>query len=301
MRTYLYISYKCNCNCFFCASDETNEVKENNEVSFEDAKRFMLSSPNKNKLIISGGEPTIHKDFLKIVQFANQHYEHITLMTNGIRFADRKFLEATIDAGVDKISIPFYSMDESEHNNWVGNPNAFKELIKAFSHVNSLLSEKKIEVQIKLLLAKFTYKLIPNSIEYFAINFPNIKQMSLNGFHIGEKALQHKDQCIIDYNESRQYNDITIQTLNKYNYFFQVCDIPICAFSVETAKLLLKHNRIVCVDDAFLKRPDRNTKIVSSSVYIPKECEICSLSNRCFKIYGKNASLFNYGIRPITI
>ncbi len=47
MRTYLYISYKCNCDCIFCAFDETNIIKDNNEVSFEDAKKFMLNSPDK--------------------------------------------------------------------------------------------------------------------------------------------------------------------------------------------------------------------------------------------------------------
>ena len=125
MRSYLYISYKCNCNCFFCASDETNIITERNEVSFEDAKKFILSSPCKQNLDISGGEPTIHKDFLKIVHFAKQHFEHVTLMTNGIKFADIGFLKSTIDAGVDRISIPFYSADENEHNYMVGNPNAF--------------------------------------------------------------------------------------------------------------------------------------------------------------------------------
>lgn len=301
MRTYLYISYKCNCNCFFCASDKTNVIKECNEVSLKDAKQFILNSPIKKNLIISGGEPTIHKDFLEIVMFAKQHFEFVSLMTNGIKFADMNFLKSTIEAGVDRISIPFYSSIESEHNYMVGNSSAFEKFIHCISNINELLSEKYFDVQIKLLLSKFTYKLNSDSIDYLASNFPNIKRVSLYGFHISEKGLQHKDECIINYNESRYYNDIAIKKLEKYGLDFYVCEIPLCAFSEETISLLLKSNRIAYTDETYLKRPDRQTKIVSSSVYVPKECNICSVSKLCPKILGKNASSFDFGISPIII
>lgn len=287
MRTYLYLSYKCNCNCFFCASDETNMIKSNNEVCYEDAKRFLLNSPSKNKLIISGGEPTIHNDFLKIVKFAKQHYDHITLMTNGIKFSDMAFLKATIDAGVEKISIPFYSANENEHNDMVRNPNAFKNVIKGLSNINSLDLAGKVEVQIKLLLAKFTFQRIPNSIDFLAANFPNIKLASLNGFHIGAKALQFSDLSVINYNESRPYNDLSIKTLIKHNYCFQICDIPLCAFSSEMAFFLLKHQIVAHVDDAFIKRPNKNTKVVSSSFFCQKNVIPVLSLNNALKYMGK--------------
>lgn len=301
MRSYLYISYKCNCNCFFCASDETNIIIKNNEVSYEDAKKFILSSPSKQNLDISGGEPTIHKDFLKIIRFAKQYFEHVSLMTNGIKFADADFLKSTIDAGIDRISIPFYSADEHEHNYMVGNPTAFKDVIQGLSNLNSLLLEKKIDIQIKLLLAKFTYKQIPSSIEFIATNFPNIKLVSLYGFHISNKALRNKDLCVINYNEARPYDDISIQKLIKYNYDFHIHEIPLCAFSKETIEILIRRKRIVHVDETFLKRPNSNTRIVTSPVYSPEECGKCHLENICPKVYWKNASVFNHGIRPITL
>ena len=299
MRAYLYISYNCNCNCFFCASDETNRLSENNEVSLEDAKRFILSSPNKQKLDISGGEPTIHKDFLEIVRFAKQNFEYVTVMTNGIRFADIDFLKAAIDAGIDRISIPFYSAYKNEHNYMVGNPTAFTKLIQGLSNINSLLPEIKVDVQIKLLLAKFTYKQIPNSIEYIAENFPNIRLVSLYGFHISNKALHNKDLCIINYNESRLFNDISIKKLIDNNYDFHVCEIPLCAFSLKTIEHLLMYKRIAYIDETFLKRPNITPQHVSSNTLYPEECQVCKLSHLCPKIYGKNASLFNHGIKPI--
>lgn len=301
MRTYLYLSYKCNCNCFFCASDKTNTLSTANEVSIEEAQRFILNSPIKDNLIISGGEPTIHNDFIDIVRYAKQHFKHVSLMTNCIRFSDAGFLKKTIEAGVDRISIPFYSSIEKEYNYMVGNQNAFKSYIQGLSNINALLPERQFEVQIKLLLAKFTYKLNPKSIEYIATRFPNIKQLSLFGFHISNKALSHADECIIDYNESRTYNDKTILSLIQNSFDFHVCEVPLCAFSEGIIGYLIKTKRVVYTDDTYLKRPDRRTNIVSSSHYLPKECTLCSLTKLCPKILNKNASLFNHGIKPIIL
>ena len=298
MRTYLYLTYRCNCNCFFCASDETNIITHDNEICFEDVKRFLIKSPDKQHLIISGGEPTIHKDFLKIVEFAKRYYENITLLTNGIKFSDIEFLQRTIDMGVNRISIPFYTPIKEEHNQMVGNPASLDNVMACLSNLNALITNNSIDVRIKLLLARFTYRTIPDSIEYIVSNFPNIRRLSLNGLHIGEKALKHSSDSVMNYSEARLYNDLIIEKLLYYKFDFQLCDVPLCAFSRAIVKKLLTLKKIAYVDEAFLKRPDAKSKVVSTSAYGPKECNSCSLSNMCPKIYGKNASIFNYGLNP---
>lgn len=282
---------------FFCASDETN-VLTNSEVCFEDVKRFLVNSPEKKHLIISGGEPTIHRDFLRIVQFAKNYYDNITLLTNGIKFSDINFLQKTIDMGVNRIAIPFYTPNKDAHNMMVGNPRSFENVIECLHNLNTLIPSNSIEVRVKLLLAKFTYRTIPDSIEYIARNFPNIRRLSLNGLHIGKKAFKYSSSSVMNYNEARTYNNLIIQKLLYHKFDFQLCEIPLCAFSIETVNRLLALKMIAHVDDAFLKRPNTESMVVSSSVFIPKECESCALSNLCPKIYGKNASTFNYGLSP---
>lgn len=299
MRTYLYLTYRCNCNCFFCASDETNVITSKNEVSYDEAKKFLINSPDKKHLTISGGEPTIHRDFLRIVRFAKEYYEHITLLTNGIRFADMAFLKEALNSGVDRIAIPFYSPIESEHNAMVGNSTSFNSLIRCLSNINSLQPNDSFQVLVKLLLAKFTYKTIPESIDYLAQNYPNLKRLSLNGLHIGSKALSRSFESVINYDDARPYNDLAIKKLIDYRFHFQLCEIPLCAFSREIVELLLAQNKIACVDNAFLKRPDKESMITPfSSVFIPNECHSCALAHLCPKIYGKNASSFTFGVNP---
>ena len=299
MRTYLYISYKCNCNCFFCASDKTNVVNFDNEVTLDDAKQFIINSPQKDVLIISGGEPTIHKDFLEIVRYGKKFFKQVSLMTNCLKFSDKDFLRETIDAGVDRISIPFYSSCESELNHMLGNANAYARFMLGLTNVNELLPIYNFDVRVKLLLAKFTYKTNPSSIDFIATMFPNIKKISLYGFHISSKALKHADECVVNYSDSIPFNDIVIQKLHKYGYDYQVCEIPLCAFSEEVRRHLIKSNRIAYPDEAYMKRPDWRAKIVSSRVIEPQECKICALYSLCPKVLAKNALAFNHGLSPI--
>lgn len=277
-------------------------VSNDNEVSLEEAIRFIDdSSRNSNSLIISGGEPTIHPHFLEIVEYAKHHFKHVSLMTNGLKFADTAFLNATIDAGIDRISIPFYSSEENEYNEWVGNINAFERFITGLSNVNDLLSNESFEIQLKLLLAKFTYRINPRSVDYIAKCFPNIKRVSLYGFHISDKAFEHANKCVLNYNESRPFNDFTILKLKEHGFDYHVCEIPLCAFSEDMIGYLLQSKKVAYTDETYLKRPDWKSKVVSSPVFVPDGCKVCSIYKLCPKILAKNASSFEFGIRPVLI
>jgi hypothetical protein len=276
-------------------------VDKNNEFSLDKAKEFLLSSPDHNTLIISGGEPTIHKDFLKIVEFAKLHYNNVTLMTNGIKFSDKSFLQATLDAGVNMLVIPFYSQKAKDYSWMVGNPHAYEKVILGLSNINELLAERSFGIQIKLLLAKFTYKLIPVSIDFIAANFPRIREVSLYGFNMGNKAFQNGDICAINYTDSQPFNDTAIRKLIEHGLKFIICKIPYCAFSKDTIELLIRQNRVLFPEEFYLKKPDRKTVLGSSQAYSPKECEPCSLNEFCPKIYGKNAHYFDFGVRPIIV
>jgi len=68
----------CNLKCDFCDTD----YKERERVGIDELVRRMEGAPGKN-IVITGGEPTIHKDLLKFVWKLRAHGYHIALETNG--------------------------------------------------------------------------------------------------------------------------------------------------------------------------------------------------------------------------
>ncbi|MFP3936697.1 MAG: tetraether lipid synthase Tes [Phycisphaerae bacterium] len=64
----------------------------------------------------TGGEPTIHPDFLRILAAArDMGFSHIQAATNGIRLADADFAEAAADAGLHTLYLQFDGVGAEAH------------------------------------------------------------------------------------------------------------------------------------------------------------------------------------------
>ena len=64
----------------------------------------------------TGGEPTIHPDFLRIVSTArDMGFSHIQIATNGIRIADEAFARAAAEAGLHTLYLQFDGVGEEPH------------------------------------------------------------------------------------------------------------------------------------------------------------------------------------------
>ncbi len=91
------ITRQCNLGCSMCYAKSGN----NGNLPFEDIEKMMdfyiaAEDGNAEILQISGGEPTLHKQILDIIQLAkNKSINYVMLNTNGIRIAeDETFVQA---------------------------------------------------------------------------------------------------------------------------------------------------------------------------------------------------------------
>lgn len=65
---------------------------------------------------LTGGEPTIHPQFLRIVKQArDMGFSHIQMATNGIRMADAGFAAAAAEAGLHTLYLQFDGVGEEAH------------------------------------------------------------------------------------------------------------------------------------------------------------------------------------------
>ncbi|MFQ6020867.1 MAG: radical SAM/SPASM domain-containing protein [Candidatus Aenigmatarchaeota archaeon] len=80
---FYVITNKCNYECFFCAQ-EGGESKEN-ELNTQEALNLIRESADTDvkKIIISGGEPTLRKDFDEIIREIKENEMLTKLCTNG--------------------------------------------------------------------------------------------------------------------------------------------------------------------------------------------------------------------------
>ncbi|RME23562.1 MAG: radical SAM protein [Deltaproteobacteria bacterium] len=122
----------CNSRCLFCLDADTprNVFIPTDEVKAE--LRRGREELGADKVIISGGEATLHPDFVELVRYARQElgYDRVQTVTNGTMFADRGFYVACRDAGLGEITFSLHGHTPELHDWLTQTPGGFHKLMK---------------------------------------------------------------------------------------------------------------------------------------------------------------------------
>lgn len=138
---FLEISRRCNLNCLHCGSDCKNEVG-NSELTTASwfkivdyfAERAGSGSISKElSFVITGGEPTLHPDLLKIGSYISNKGFRWAVVSNGM-LIDENYAHALEKAGLYALTL---SLDgtEPEHDFLRNRKGAFSKLMRALDAV----------------------------------------------------------------------------------------------------------------------------------------------------------------------
>ncbi len=87
----------------------------------------------------TGGEPTIHPDFLRIVSAArDMGFSHIQIATNGIRMADYDFAKQAHDAGLHTLYLQFDGVGDQPHRETRNYPGIWQKKLDTIANCRKL-------------------------------------------------------------------------------------------------------------------------------------------------------------------
>lgn len=140
-HVWVDITAKCNNKCPYCY-DMGNG---NTDVDLEQLKKIFalineLHIPN---VTLIGGEPTMHKDFLQILEIANS-VSNPAVVTNGTMFAKTEFAKQVAEIGIRGVLFSLTSPFEDVHDKTTGRKGAYKEVIKGIENALSYLSHDSV-------------------------------------------------------------------------------------------------------------------------------------------------------------
>ncbi len=121
----------CNSRCVFCLDTDTprNMYLLEHDVRKElDRGRKEL---NADKVILSGGEGSIHPKFIDFVRYAKEiGYSRVQTVTNGYMFAKREFYLKAVEAGLGEITFSLHGHTPELHDRLTGVEGAYHRLMK---------------------------------------------------------------------------------------------------------------------------------------------------------------------------
>lgn len=137
-KTVIFTGYSCNNNCIFCCHSHKRNGKlerTTDEILKDIHEAHSLGS---TYLEIIGGEPTIRKDFIRIVKFAKASgFSTIMIATNGRMLSYKAYTESIIEAGINHIVFSVHGHNDSLHDSLTGCDGSFDQLMNGIENVKS--------------------------------------------------------------------------------------------------------------------------------------------------------------------
>ncbi|WP_099210057.1 radical SAM/SPASM domain-containing protein [Thermococcus henrietii] len=128
----------CNFRCQHCYQRADKPLAS--ELSLKEKLMLVdqLDKAGVAAVAISGGEPTIHPHFLRIVRELSSRGIHTSVATNGWMFAKKEELEKAIKAGIKYVEVSVDSAKPEKHDRFRGIPGAWEHAVKALENAVEL-------------------------------------------------------------------------------------------------------------------------------------------------------------------
>ena len=124
------MTHRCNLRCFHCCIDADGVVSNKNDLSTEQIKIIIdkIIKWNPDRIMLSGGEPMLRKDFIEILKYIKNNYKgKIIVSTNGT-LINTSNVEALAECAY-QIDISLDGVDE-ESCSIIRGPGIFNKVLK---------------------------------------------------------------------------------------------------------------------------------------------------------------------------
>jgi MoaA/NifB/PqqE/SkfB family radical SAM enzyme len=140
-RGEIRLGFRCNARCGFCYYQDLldNPVDKEPTTQFVYEQLRALRREGATEVEFTGGEPTIKPDLVKIVQYARElGFVNISMITNGLRLANREFAIRLSKAGLNDILFSIHGHNAEVHDLHTAIPGSFNKLVVAIHNAKSL-------------------------------------------------------------------------------------------------------------------------------------------------------------------
>lgn len=163
-RLWMRLTRRCNNHCLFCH----DAPAQNGDILPLDEIRRQLKKGRRQgyrRVVLSGGEATLHPDFLEIIASARRAgFDHIQTISNGRMFAYKDYLTAAIQAGLKEITFSMHGHNARLHDALTRSPGSFRQALAGLK--NAVQSERLI-VSMDIVINRLNIRHLKNMIVFF--------------------------------------------------------------------------------------------------------------------------------------
>lgn len=133
-RVKVVTGLKCNIRCVFCYYRDNLDAPNRSLAHIENDISYAYRR-GVREVDFSGGEPTVHPELPRIIAQAKKAgIQRVCIISNGWRLADRGYVRALKDSGLDEILFSLHGPTEDIHDRITDTPGSFRKMQSALEH-----------------------------------------------------------------------------------------------------------------------------------------------------------------------
>ena len=298
---FLRIDARCNQDCDFCNILEEGGSDFSSSTKYLKRMLEQIASlkPTGATVNFTGGEPTLRKDLVMLVAYAKYlGIERVVVQTNGMRFAQPKYLDAIMRAALDDALISFHSHDEDTSDLMTRAPGTWK---KTHAGITAAV-EAGLPVSLNAVITHDNIDTFGDTIDYIAQTWPGLEGVILSPLQPHGRILNRMEKYPT-YTELKAPVRLAAEKLMAagIHFYLSYCENPLCwlldTFDIEPTQEVRRYivrrlNANTCGDCHLSTTMDKD-KVKTSS------CETCYMQDVCFGLWRKYDDHFGHGeLRP---
>jgi len=220
---------KCNNRCLMCTNPE--DFGDSDEYNYQDVyRRLMSQKKNEVHITMTGGEPTINPDFIRIIEYIKKDLSDmaITLLTNGRRFSYPVFAKKCLEIKNLQIAVSLHGHNSQTHDRITLAKGSFTQTVLGIANISKYKNRFQ-RLTIRLVITKLTYKHIHKTLDFIKDKFPNVDKVAIMFMEMEEQAEKNIDLVGLTYKEwQTQLSLIRLRIKNFKQlqfYHFPLCTI----------------------------------------------------------------------------
>ncbi len=162
-RHWVRTTYACNNRCIFCLDGDVSRARHlpKAEVFAEIERGFQPGA----RLIVSGGEASIHPDFIDFVAHGKRvGYGWIQTITNGRMFAYEPFTRKAADAGLNEVTFSMHGHTSEIHDTLTGIKGGFAQALRG---MRNLLKDGRVVINVDCVINGLNYKHLDDILQFY--------------------------------------------------------------------------------------------------------------------------------------
>lgn len=279
---YIQLNRTCNQKCLFCSNPENGNV-----LSYKKAVFYIndLLKNNFSGVIFTGGEPTLNKNLVKLLQYCQAKGLEARIITNGQKTADFAYLQMLKDNGLKLMHVSVQTIDPKGQDYLSQNKDSLKNILKTLLNARQL----GIAVNINTVINSYNAKSLDKNVKFLVMKFPEIQHFVFNNLDPRMNRVSQHKFLVPKLGDFKKSLSAALSYLAKHGKTFRVERVPLCymsgfeEFSTETRKIVKsEERRILFLDD----RKNPYSKQDYFFYQKAKQCTKCSLGKICAGLYA---------------